>query len=437
MQMGGFSIIEIGIWVIYFTILLQVLLIYKQGKTESYYRFFIPAFLLKVFGGVVFAIIYKFYYGYGDTFLYHEGAKILGKTLFDEPATYFRLLFSENANLPADLSYFSQDIQYSRGAQEWFMVKTLSPFSILSFHYYFVTTLFLSFISFFGAWKLFRVFIDLIPKYKHLAFIAAFCIPSVLIWGGGIMKDTMTLAGINIILYGSYFLLFKKQKHFLLWATLLFWGWIVYQLKAYILIAFIPALLFGLNGVIRDKIGSVFLRRIVSLALIFITSVAIYLGPIILRDLNANYSTSAITGKVKGFHSWHSDVGGSTYDLGVVEYSLTGVIQKIPASLNVTFFRPYPWEISNIVGLFTSFESLVLFGVFIYLLVKLRFRIIRILNAEPILILFTLYALIFGFVVGFTSYNFGALARYKIPVLSLFTFVLIYLYNELKTEKKN
>lgn len=52
------------------------------------------------------------------------------------------------------------------------------------------------------------------------------------------------------------------------------------------------------------------------------------------------------------------------------------------------------------------------------------------------LITFTIYCLIFGFVVGFTSYNFGALGRYKIPIYSLFIFILLYLYQQYKNGGK-
>ena len=60
------------------------------------------------------------------------------------------------------------------------------------------------------------------------------------------------------------------------------------------------------------------------------------------------------------------------------------------------------------------------------------------IREKPILYTFLVYSLIFGFVVGFTSYNFGALGRYKIPVYSIFAFILIYLnyFGNLNLEKR-
>ncbi len=201
--MGIVTWVDWGIWVVYFAFIFVVLLIYRASKKEDYYRFFLIGFGVKVVGGLGFALIYMYYYKYGDTFLYHRGATVLSQTFIDSPSTYFRLLVSDNGNLPADLGEFAALITYSRGAEEWFMVKLLSPLAFLAFHSYLVLTLFLSLISFYGGWKLFLVFRDLMPEREKLAFIAAFMLPSVLFSGGGIMKDTFTLAGIMSSRYRS------------------------------------------------------------------------------------------------------------------------------------------------------------------------------------------------------------------------------------------
>lgn len=209
--MTGFSWADWGIWVVYFISILTGLFLYKSTRDDERYRFFIPAFLLKVFGGIAFAVIYVYYYGFGDTFLYHKGASILTETLVEDLGTYFRLLASSNADLPPDLSNFSDTIAYSRGAEEWFMVKLLSPINLIAFNSYLVLTLIMPTISFWGSWKLYLVFSDLIKGQKWIPFIAAFLIPSTLFWAGGIMKDTITLVGIYYAIYALYFNVFRGE----------------------------------------------------------------------------------------------------------------------------------------------------------------------------------------------------------------------------------
>ena len=47
-----------------------------------------------------------------------------------------------------------------------------------------------------------------------------------------------------------------------------------------------------------------------------------------------------------------------------------------------------------------------------------------------------IFAAIFGIVVGVSSYNFGALSRYKMPAQLLFVTALLLIYNIAKDERK-
>lgn len=434
--MAGFSWSDWGIWVVYFLSILMGLYLYKTSRKEAHYDFFIPAFLLKVSGGLAFAFIYVYYYGFGDTFLYHKGASVLSDTLVNEPGAYFRLLASSNAALPADLAQFSDAIAYSRGAEEWFMVKLLSPLNLLVFNSYLVLTLIMSTISFWGSWKLYLVFSDLIKGQKWIPFIAAFLIPSTLFWGGGIMKDTITLVGIYYVIYALYFNVFCGEHSWRKYLLAIIAAYIVFRLKGYIILAFIPSILLGMNQLIKNRITSAFLKRLIGLLLFGSILSVLYVGPQYLSETSSKYNLESLEWRVKGFHTWHTDVGGSTYDLGEVEYTATGVLRKMPAAINVTFFRPYLWEVRSPVVLLAAVESLFLLGLTILALWHFRLRILKVIKRQPLLLTFLIYSLIFGFVVGFTSYNFGALARYKIPVYSLFVFVVLYLFNIRQKEKE-
>lgn len=433
--MGGITWVDWGIWMVYLTLIFIVLWIYRSSRGESYYGYFLPAFILKVAGGVGFAVVYVYYYQFGDTFLYHKGATVLSQTLIDSPVDYFRLLASSNNNLPVDLSGFSEQISYSDTYEEWAMVKLLSPINLISFQSYLVSTLFMSVLSFFGGWKLFLVFRDLLPKYEHYAFFATFLVPSVIFWGGGIMKDTVTLFAINYLIYGLYFGFFKRRFSIKWLIIAIVMIYLIMILKAYIVLAFLPGIFLGFYLLIKQRIGNQVLRFMAG-PVIFIGLIAIsYFGLIQITQSSTKYQASNIEWQVKGFHSWHSDVGGSTYNLGEVEYTLPGVIRKVPAALNVTFFRPYLWEARNPVVLIGAVESLLFLILTLIVLFHFRLRIFTEIRKEPIIYGLFVFCLIFGFSVGFTSYNFGALARYKIPILSIFGFVLLYFYSKIRQAK--
>ena len=54
---------------------------------------------------------------------------------------------------------------------------------------------------------------------------------------------------------------------------------------------------------------------------------------------------------------------------------------------------------------------------------------------EPFLMFCMVFTLVFAFAVGFTSYNFGALVRYKIPCLPTFGLVLAVVWSRKKDQK--
>lgn len=422
------GLVDWGIWLVYLVLISLMMYFYKSSKkNQKIYRYFIPAFFLKVAGGVAFVLVYVYYYGFGDTFLYHNGASVLADVAASSPGDYFRLLLSENGKLPEDLSDIARKVPYSRTSQEWFMVKLLSPLDLISFNSYLVTTLFTSIISFFGGWKLFLVFSDIFKQNKKIAFFVVFMLPSVVFWGSGILKDSVSLAAINVIIYCCYFLFFKNEMNVwrivLLFISLIF----LYQLKPYILFAFLPAIAVAFYAKIKLSIKSKVFRYMLTPVMIGILIVTAYGTVTKLVEVNTEYDAAGLERQARGFHTWHKTTGGSVYNLGEIDYTVSGVVQKIPAALNVTFFRPYLWESNNIVMVVSAVESLVLFVLFLMAVYRWKLKLFGFIRKRPFVQGLLFFSIIFGFSVGFTSYNFGALVRYKIPLFSVIFFIVLYL----------
>jgi hypothetical protein len=421
--------VDWGIWLVYFTVIYTVLWFYRQTKTDDdTYKWFLKGFLIKVIGSIAFALIFVYYYKFGDSFEYYKGATMLSNTLLDSPSDYFELLFHESStNFPGHLRQYTDPLAYSDTPEEWFMVKLISPISLITFNSYLTINLLMGIISFWGGWKLFKVFSSILPNKINWAFYAAFLIPSMVFWGSGLMKDTITLAGINYLIYVFYFSLIKKQKKILFTFGTIIWGYIVFTLKSYILLSFLPSVFLLFYFHYKSYIKSPIIRFI-STPLILSTFLVIgFFSLKTLSESSQKYSAQQLEWKVKGFHSWHTTLGGSAYNLGEVEYTTAGVISKIPAGLNVTFFRPYLWEARNPVVLLSAIESLILFVLFVFTLYKTKLKPFKYLKKTILLKSLVAFILIFGFAVGFTSYNFGALSRYKMPIMSLFTFILLYI----------
>jgi hypothetical protein len=430
------TFLDWGIWLIFLLIIFTILWFYRNSKTESFYNWFLKGFLIKSFGALAFTLIFVYYYKSGDSIGYFNGSYVLGNVLFDSPSDFFELILHPSSkNFPGHLRQYTDSIFYSGSSEEWLMVKLMTPLALITFNSYLAMNLIMSLISFWGSWKLLKVFKHMLPNKANIVFYSTFLIPSVIFWGSGIMKDTLTHVGLSYLIYTLYTIVIKKQFKFIFLPGIIIWFFITYSLKSYIIIAFMPTVFLLFYFHYKAKIKSGVIRFISTPFIIALIMILGFFGIKTLSDSSEKYQAEKLEAKVKGFHTWHSSLGGSSYDLGVVDYSATGVLMKLPASLNVTFFRPYIWEAKNPVVLISAIESLAIFVLFILILIKSKLRPFKFLN-HIFLKSSLLFIIIFGFTVGFTSYNFGALGRYKIPVMPLFLFTLLYIYSQIK-ERRN
>ena len=80
-------------------------------------------------------------------------------------------------------------------------------------------------------------------------------------------------------------------------------------------------------------------------------------------------------------------------------------------------------------------ESLLALLISCFILFRVRFKVFKYLN-NPVILFCLVFALIFAFGVGVSTYNFGTLARYKIPLLPYYFTMLGMIYYFEKSDKK-
>lgn len=393
------------------------------------------ALLFHILGGLAFAFVYQYYYGNGDTMYYFSGgSKFLG-VLFENPETYFELFFSNYDSIGAENAYYVQDIQYFRSNELWMMVRISSVFTFLGANLFLPTTVLMSVIGFIANWKIYEALKKIVQEKVKYFYVILF-LPSVIFWGNGLMKDTVVFFSVG---YGFWLfseLIYKRIIQFsfedyLNILLVIFLMYLTYILKSYVALIFIMTLFVVSYFSVFRSIESIVMKIFISLSFITIlVFLALALQNVIFETLDSFQDETV--DRLKGFHSWHTEQGGSTYSLGEIEYTATGLVKKIPAALNVTYFRPYLWEVKTVFMLVTALESLIFFGIFIYFLISFKGRKFLTSFKNPLLLFSLLFFIIFGFIVGLTSYNFGALARYKLICLPFFTGWILILINYFK-----
>jgi len=141
-------------------------------------------------------------------------------------------------------------------------------------------------------------------------------------------------------------------------------------------------------------------------------------------------SKLARTAKVTAYdiRYWSGRGAGSGYALGELDGTFTSMIRLAPQAINVSLFRPYLWEVKNPLMLISALESF-LFLIFTgYVLYTVRGKL-RLAFGNPDVIFGLVFALSFAFAVGVSTFNFGTLVRYKIPLLPFYLMALVVMLN--------
>lgn len=146
----------------------------------------------------------------------------------------------------------------------------------------------------------------------------------------------------------------------------------------------------------------------------------------------------AQTSKITAYdirYGWGARSGdGSGYSLGELDGSWQSMIFVAPGAINVSLFRPYLWEANNPLMALSALESFITLLATILVLIQVRSYLFYYIRAEVIFCL--VFALIFAFGVGASSYNFGTLSRYKIPLLPFYWSALAIIYTSWARDRK-
>ena len=84
----------------------------------------------------------------------------------------------------------------------------------------------------------------------------------------------------------------------------------------------------------------------------------------------------------------------------------------------------------------SGLENLFLLGLTLVVIFRVGiFKIISVVRNEPFVSFALLFSIFFAFSIGFSTPNFGALVRYKIPIIPFFVPLLFILKSHIKQDK--
>lgn len=396
----------------------------RRMEKDEIFKFYTPALIMKLIGGISVCLVYTNYYTGGDTTNFYNDAIVFNKVLFNDPAGYFYLLTHSVDQI--DFSLFNSETGfpiYIRDNSAYFVVKLTSIFVFFSFRSYVAATVLLSWVSFFGVWKLYRVFADVFPDLKRELAIAVFFMPSVFFWGSGILKDTVTFSAIGYFV-SSFNKIFIQRKS--IFVNLLIIGLvaeIMLIIKPYILLGMMPGcLLWIVMSYSQNVTGSMKKALIIPIFFLFTFGFG-YLTVYLMQGSLGQYSSDNLVYKaVETQRDLKSDYyQGNSFDIGEYDPTLFGILKKAPIAIFTCIFRPSLIEANNIVMFVSALENTFILFITLRMLIKVRlFGIVKYGLRNALLTFSLIFTFFFAFSVGFSTSNFGSLVRYKIPIIPFF-----------------
>ena len=337
-------------------------------------------------------------------------------------------------------NYTMQLTWYGSRSPEYLMSIIGALIGLFTMTTYLPTSVIFASISFIGVWKMYVVFTKLYPRLtKHMAFAILF-IPSVIFWGSGFMKDTITLSCIGWVTHFFYKIFFENKKIVLNSVFALLFLYIIFIIKSYIVLAFLPAVLLWGVGLLSYKVKD---ARLIIFVRYFLYATAIaglvVVGGKLQTEMFGEYNVESIAYKSFTTRDYlyriSNEQDGSGYTLGDFDPTLMGMLEQAPAGVNVTLFRPYLWEARKPIVMISALESLLFLIFTIVAIVRNNpIRMVQRIFADETLQFCLIFTLIFAFAVGISTSNFGSLVRYKIPCLPFYTAFLIILFYPPKQE---
>ncbi|WP_425390364.1 hypothetical protein [Ekhidna sp.] len=423
--MGVKDLIITPIYMVLLTMVAYFIRPYVTNRATR--KYFLPALWVRFAGAIALGLIYQFHYGGGDTFNYFtHGSRWIWEAFLESPLKGIQLLVDNGSHPRAPETYeYSSRIWYYGDIKSFTVVRITALFGLFTFHTYSATALFFATFSFSGLWAMYTALQKRYPnaKYLHLAILF---IPSLVFWGSGILKDTVTLGALGWVTWAMIHILILRRRRVIAIMIAVLASLLILKIKSYILLCFAPMVFLFLYFQFLNKVRNIALKVLLVPVLTVIIAGFGYLSVTYAGTDEYNIDNIAQRASVTAYdirYGWGARTGGDGgYDIGIPDGTWQSMIALAPKAVIVSLFRPFPWEVKNPLMLLAALESLIITTLTIRLFLSGSWST---LSKDPFMLFCLGFFLLFAFAVGISTGNFGTLMRYKIPMMPFLFIVLL------------
>ncbi len=440
------DILDFIIFFIYTGIFYFICLRLSKTCLPGHRKLFISAFWVKVFSSFCYSM-FGLYIARGDSvdLYFPEGHNFYKLILKDISNIY--LVFQPTENFDEGLLMYEHNLGYLRAPNNYMVVRIQALVSFLTFGRFMASQLVFSLLALTGAWRLFLFFDEQFPSLKKQFAIAILFLPTFIFWSSGILKDSICVGALGWLTYSMYHLFYSKKNMLLNLGIVFFAGFLLYSLKVYILVSYLPAIalyLILLNvNLVKNKLA----KGLLAVLFIVVSIMSFIKIAATMKNTLGNFapdgSVESSIMKFQDSYKWQGgrDEAGSYFTLGVeFDGSVQSLLRMAPYAINATLYRPYLWESKKFSTLLSSLESLMLMLFTLLTIYKCGIKnfFLTIVN-KPAVLFCILFSLSFALFVGATTLNFGSLVRYKIPCMPFYViaiFLILHYNGKVKSKKE-
>lgn len=412
------------------------------------------AWYTKIFSSLGIYVLFKYYYDGGDTINYMVDAKSFLLCLIYNPIPTIEYIFY-SINNQDFYSYFMENpsfyaywlgvqlrLNYLYDPSSELVSILYVPFLIMALGSIPASMLIFDAVFFYKSLNFLKLIRGIYPNAITIPIFILFFMPSLLSWTSTPFKEAFAL----LFLMHTLLMLYHSKKNIMYKVISTIMAlYLCYVIKPYILLSFLPFLiLFVVNENIQVK---KIINRFRALYYILVMTLSIfgYLLVSTLASKSKKYSIENIPNQVylvytdlRYNESYYAETGGSRYDIGEIEPTFSGIISKFPIAFITGLFRPFLWEAHKPIILLAAIETFLLSLALIYYTFSYSIlRFIRKIFSNNFSFYFIIFSIIFVFITGLTSGNFGNLVRYRLPGTFFFYLIFFCTYEEIAREARH
>ncbi len=287
----------------------------------------------------------------------------------------------------------------------------------------------LTILGFFAKWLLYRAMSSFLPQAnrRHLL-IATVLMPSVVFWTTGLVKETMTLIGLSVFIFGLSSLQGGR------WRLASAFHGLLMVLGLGVVALFKPFFLFPLGAATAaflaysgERQGR-FRMTPMRWAMATVLGIAVIAG---VSELFPRFSPAQIAdtaATMQRLGATQAEYSGSTFVLADSAGDRSTRTQLLLAPLGVltSLTRPFLFESRNLPMLIAALEMTVLTIVLAVAAYRLGLGgVRRFVTSHPALLFCAVFVVIAAAGVGVATTNFGTLSRYRVPFMPFYTTLLL------------